>query len=178
MTWRTHIAIGANAIWIAGIAGAIDQSIIVLLPAAIIASLLPDIDASAGPGAKIHYVGGGILGGFRGLFWGKYFHHRGLMHSFFVAALWFIILTIIFFNSYPLLAPIFTLSYLSHPIIDGLNSIVGYLYPFVHKRFALVPRAFYSRVGGPIDTLLLFIGAFGIVLFFAVFYSSGITLRF
>lgn len=166
MTWRTHVAIGANAIWIVGFFGKVDQSILIYLPVAMLASLLPDIDATS---AKIHYVGGGTLGLFKGAFYGKYFHHRGLMHSFFVSALILIILLIIFNNSYPLLPFVFALAYISHPIIDGFNTSVGYLYPFVGKRFALLPRSFRFQVGSPADILLMFLGIAGLLIFFAGF---------
>jgi membrane-bound metal-dependent hydrolase YbcI (DUF457 family) len=166
MTWRTHVAIGTNAIWLAGMFGQANQSMLVYLPVAVIASLLPDIDASS---AKIHYAAGGVLGVFKNSFHGKYFHHRGLMHSLPLTLLFFIILIIIFHSSYPLLPYIFSLSYLSHSIIDGLNTGVGFLYPFVLKRFALVPRSLRSPVGGFADTCLLFVGLAGLLLFFAVY---------
>jgi membrane-bound metal-dependent hydrolase YbcI (DUF457 family) len=169
MTWRTHVAIGANAIWLTGLLGKVDESILVLLPTAIIASLLPDIDATA---AKIHYAAGGALGIFKGAFYGKYFHHRGLMHSFFVAIILFFILVIAFNGSYPLLAPIFFLSYISHSIIDGLNTTVGYFYPFIYKRFALLPRWLRFPVGSPVDILFMFGGIAGLLLFFAAFYTQ------
>src|SRR5947209_4458834 len=139
MTWRTHVAVGTNAIWLAGLFGKADESILVLLPVAVIASLLPDIDAVT---AKIHFIGGGVLGIFRGSFYGKYFHHRGLMHSLFVTLIFFVILWIFFRNSIPLLPYVFALSYFSHSLIDGLNTGVGYLYPFKRKMYSLVPRFF------------------------------------
>ena len=43
MTWRTHIAVGANAIWLMPYFGKLDNSILILLPVAVIASLLPDM---------------------------------------------------------------------------------------------------------------------------------------
>jgi membrane-bound metal-dependent hydrolase YbcI (DUF457 family) len=164
MTWRTHVAIGANAIWLTAFTGRVDQSILILLPVAIVASLLPDIDAQA---AKIHYAGGGVLGIFRDSFYGKYFHHRGLMHSFFVTLLLFIVLFIIFKDTQPLLPFVFAVSYASHPIIDGFNTSVGYLYPFVHIRFALLPKFLRFQVGSGADTLLMFLGIFGLLIFFA-----------
>ncbi|SRR5258708_5946991 len=166
MTWRTHVAVGSNAIWLTGLFGKVDESILILLPVAVIASLLPDIDATA---AKIHFVGGGVLGIFKGSFHGKYFHHRGLMHSLFITIIFFIILWIFFRNSFPFLPYIFSLSYFSHPIIDGLNTGVGYLYPFNHKTYTLVPKFFRSRVGSKIDGLLMFVGLLGILLFFLTF---------
>lgn len=166
MTWRTHIAVGTNAIWLAGLLGQVDQSILILLPAAILASLLPDIDASS---AKIHYAGGGALGIFKNSFHGKYFHHRGIMHSLAAAVFFFIVLWLAFKNSYPLLAPVFTLSYFSHSLIDGLNTGVGYLYPFVNKKFALLPKSLRFRVGSPFDTLLMFAGIAGLLIFFLGF---------
>src|SRR5437868_755006 len=53
MNWRTHIAVGTNAIWLMPYYGKLDNSILILLPVAALASLLPDIDATS---AKIHYA--------------------------------------------------------------------------------------------------------------------------
>jgi membrane-bound metal-dependent hydrolase YbcI (DUF457 family) len=133
MTWRTHVAVGANAIWLMGFFIAPAQDVLIYLPVAVVASLLPDIDAS---GAKIHYAAGGILGIFKGVFYGKYFHHRGLMHSVLASVIFFVLLWAVFQNSYPLLAPIFALSYFSHSVIDGFNTGVGYLYPLFLKVYA------------------------------------------
>lgn len=189
MTWRTHVTIGVNALWLAGLTGKIDSGILVLLGASILGSLLPDIDATAGGGAKIHYVGGGVLGGFQGLFFGKTFHHRGLMHSLFMVACMFLLALVglkIFSLKYDfdtsgslnLLPFVFALSYLSHTIIDGFNTNVGYLYPFSYKRFALLPRVLLTRVGGPMDLLLFFVGIFGLVLFAGLYlqqlYPTGV----
>jgi len=166
MTWRTHVAIGTNAIWLTVLFGRIDQSIVVLLPVAALASLLPDIDAVD---AKIHYAAGGVLGIFKNSFHGKYFHHRGMMHSILVMLIFFAILTIFFYNLYPLLPAVFALSYFSHSFIDGFNTSVGYLYPFNRKRFALLPRSLLTPVGGAADNLLLFLGLFGLLVYFALF---------
>ncbi|MBI3231551.1 MAG: metal-dependent hydrolase, partial [Candidatus Doudnabacteria bacterium] len=144
MTWRTHVAVGTNAIWLAGIFWQVDQTILVYLPTAIIASILPDIDASA---AKIHYLGGGALGILKGSFHGKYFHHRGIMHSLTAVFILYVILRFIFHNSFPALPAIFTVSYLSHCVIDGFNTGVGYFYPFIYKKFALLPKPLLARVG-------------------------------
>jgi len=167
MTWRTHLAVGANALWIAPLIAPIDQSMLVLIPIAIVASLLPDIDASR-TGAKIHYIGGGAFGMFRGLFSGKYFHHRGLMHSFFTTLVLFVLLTIFFGRRLPALPAVFALSYFSHPLIDGFNTTVGYLYPFSRKRFALVPRSLYQKVDGTVDNLLFFLASLTFILFCAL----------
>ena len=163
MTWRTHVAVGMNALWVAPLFGNVAQSILVLLPVALVASLLPDIDASS---AKIHYIGGGVLGIFRGSFYGKYFHHRGLMHSLPITILLFIILLMVFWHSYPALPFVFALSYVSHPVIDGFNTTVGYLYPFLHKRFTFIPNALRTPVGGVVDNMLFFLALFGLLLFF------------
>ena len=172
------MAIGANTIWLAALTPKPEQSILVFLPVALLASLLPDIDAT-GDGAKIHYIGGGILGGFRGLFGGRYFHHRGLMHSLFVSVIFLIILWAVNFfvlqNAYPLLPYVFFCSYLSHPVIDGLNTSVGYLYPFVRRRFALLPRGMLSPVKGFTDNLLFIFGMFGIFFFFLLFALSFLS---
>ena len=151
------MAVGVNALWLAPFFGPIDKSILVLLPAAMLASLLPDIDATA---AKIHFLGGGVLGIFRGAFGGKYFHHRGLMHSLPFAALIFIIIFIFFRVSYPALPYVVFASYFSHSIIDGFNTGVGYLYPFVNRRFALVPKFLRTPVGGAADNAFFFLAMF------------------
>jgi|SRR3989344_273686 len=166
MTWRTHVAIGTNAIWLAGFLGKVDESILVLLPTAVLASILPDIDAVS---AKIHYVGGGVFGIFKNSFHGKYFHHRGLMHSILATVILFVILLILFKNSHPMLPFVFALAYFSHTVIDGFNTKVGYLYPFVYKRFSLLPQPLLFRVGSAADTILMFLGLSGILIFFALF---------
>ncbi len=166
MTWQTHVTIGTNAIWLTAIAGKVDESILIFLPFAALASLLPDIEASS---AKIHYVGGGFLGLFRKSFKSKYFEHRGITHSIFATAVIYFALLIFFGNRLPLLAPIFALSFFSHALLDGLNDGVGYLYPFYLKKFTPVPKMFRSKVKGPLDRLLFVIGAFGILLFFFVY---------
>ena len=171
MTWRTHLAVGVNALWVAPFFRPIDQSILILLPVAMLASLLPDIDATA---AKIHFLGGGIFGIFRGAFYGKYFHHRGLMHSLPVTVLLFIILLVVFHNSVPALAYVFAASYFSHAVIDGFNTGVGYLYPFLYKRFGLIPKFLRTPVDGLLDRTLFLFAAFGILLFFLVFKNQFI----
>jgi membrane-bound metal-dependent hydrolase YbcI (DUF457 family) len=175
MTWKTHLTIGANSIWLLALGNHNDSSILVLLPVAMIASLLPDID-SAGGGAKIHYIGGGILSNFKGMH-GKYFHHRGILHSLFMAAVFTIILLIInlvfLHNAYPLLPAVFFVSYFSHPIIDGFNTGVGYLYPFSRTKFALLPRAMRSPLNGITDNALFVLGSFGLVIFLVLY---GISL--
>lgn len=178
MNWRTHAAVGANAIWLTSLFGQVDQQILVLLPAAIIGGLLPDIDA---PSAKIHYAGGGVLGGFRGLFFGKYFRHRGIMHSILAVFVLSTALFIFSYNTYPLLSFVFGLSYLSHAVIDAFNySGVGFLFPFRLRFYHLLPRMFRSQVNGPVDTILFLIGVFGVALFFllhiTVFFPSNANL--
>ena len=160
------MVVGMNALWLAPLFGPVDKSILVLIPTAALASLLPDIDASA---AKIHFVGGGFLGIFRGIFFGKYFHHRGLTHSLFVTLLLLLIIRFFWGDAYPALPYVFAASYFSHPLVDGLNSGVGYFYPFILKRYALVPKVLRTPVGGVIDNLLFFIAALGIILFFIGF---------
>lgn len=166
MTWRTHVAVGANAIWLSAFALP-DKSILILLPAAMIASLLADLDASA---AKIHFVGGGALGIFHGS--GKhgiFLHHRGIMHSLFATLILFILLLYFFHDSVPLLPYVAALAFFSHPLIDGFNGGVGYLYPFVRKQYAFLPSKIRPRVGGTFDNLLMFAAILGIFLFFLIF---------
>ena len=172
------MAVGVNALWIAPFFGPLDKSILVLLPAAMLASILPDIDATA---AKIHFIGGGVLGIFRGAFGGRYFHHRGIMHSLPVALVILSVMLGIFHSSFPALPYVFATSYFSHSIIDGFNTGVGFLYPFVGRRFALVPKFLRTPVGGAADNLFFFMACLGILLFFLAFKSqffpSSLNLR-
>ncbi len=171
MTWRTHIAVGANALWLTTLGSVPPAVVAALIPLTMIASLLPDID-TAGGGAKIHYIGKGAFGIFRGLFFGKYFHHRGLMHSITAAAVLFIFLTIFFARSYPLIPIIITLAYFSHPLIDGFNSTVGYLYPFNLKRYAWIPKRLYIKVDSRLDNILFFLASASLLLFLWLFAQS------
>lgn len=159
------MAIGANALWIAPLIAPLDNSILILLPLALVASILPDIDA-AGDGAKIHYIGAGAMSLFRGMFFGKYLHHRGLMHSIFIALTIFALLLIFTGTRYPALPYVFAASYISHSIIDGFNyKGVGYFYPFNRRMISLLPKLLRTPVKGPMDNLLFFIGCFGFFLF-------------
>jgi membrane-bound metal-dependent hydrolase YbcI (DUF457 family) len=160
------MAVGGNALWLAGIFGKVDQSLLILIPVALFASILPDIDATA---AKIHFIGGGFLGIFRGVFNGKYFHHRGIMHSIFVSLIFFAAAWIFFKDSLPALPYIFGLSYFSHLLIDGFNTKVGYFYPFSLRRFALLPKPLLFRVKSAPDFMLMFAGILGLILFFFIF---------
>ena len=169
MTWRTHAVVGANSLWLLFLSGKIDApAILIYLPVALFASILPDIDANA---AKIHYVAGGAFGIFKGLFSGRYFHHRGIMHSIFIAVLFSFIIWIFFRQSFPALPYIFGASYLSHALIDGFNTKVGFFYPFTTKRFALLPRPLLSPVKGAADKLLFVGAALSLLLFFYFFKS-------
>jgi membrane-bound metal-dependent hydrolase YbcI (DUF457 family) len=109
-----------------------------------------------------------FFGMFRGLFFGKYFHHRGLMHSVTITLLFFVILTIFFARTNTALPIVFALAYISHPIIDGFNTAVGYLYPFNRKRFALLPQSLRTPVGGHADNLLFFTASLLFILFCAL----------
>ena len=166
MNWRTHAVVGANALWVLPLVHqSLDASILFLLPSAVVGALLPDIDAH-GSGAKVHYVAGGVLGAFRGLFFGKLLGHRGLFHSLSMALVLFLIAWSFTHEQYPSAALVFAIGYITHIIIDGFNTGVGYLFPFWLKRFALVPRFFLTPVGGTADTFLFILGLFGIALFF------------
>ena len=162
MSGYTHAAIGANAVWLAALTGVVDERVVVLVAAGALAGLLPDIDATS---AKIHFLFGGVLSPFRGRHSGV-FQHRGIFHSIFAVAVVFA-LSFIFLRQYnPLLPFVLALGYASHPFIDGLNTGVGYLFPFNLKRYALVPRSLQTRVGGPVDQLLFFLAIVGLLMFF------------
>ena len=169
MTWRTHIVIGVNTLWIVPLVGKIDNSIITLIPVAALASLLPDVDAVY---AKIHYIGGGLLQFTQGKFSGKYFSHRGLMHSFFIALVFALILAFFFAKSIPWLPVVFFLAYMSHGVVDGFNRPVGLLYPVYMKKFALLPRALWTPVNGFTDNIIFILGSFSFLLLCWVIYNS------
>ena len=175
MTWKTHVMVGSNSVWLLVPFGKIDNTILLYLPLAAFASLLPDIDATS---ARIHYIGHGVLGIFRGAFQGKYFHHRGIMHSLFITVVLGAIIALFTNNTIYNLAPlIFISGYFSHIFIDGFNTSVGYLYPVITKRFALLPRPLLTPVKGTADNLLFILGALGLVLFLFLFRNDLTTIN-
>ncbi len=165
------MAVGANAIWLAGFAGKLDASILLLLFVACGMSLLPDIDI-AGSGAKVHYVGGGVLGVFRGVFHGVYFGHRGLMHSVLAAVIVFVVCWLFTHSLFPVLPFVAALAYFSHSLIDGFNDSVGYFYPFVLRKVSLLPKFLRVKVGGPVDVGLMYVALLCLALFFLVHAQS------
>ena len=174
MTWRTHIVVGMNALWLVPLTGTtVDLSLLPLVPLAAFASLLPDIDAVA---AKIHYIGGGVLLFTQRKFKGTYFHHRAIMHSFFVALILAFILAFFFAKIIPLLPVIFFVAFMSHGVVDGLNAPVGLLYPVYMKKFALLPRSLRTPVNGLADNLIFIIGSFSLLLLFWLIYQ-GIAIK-
>lgn len=168
MTGQTHAVVGANAVWIAVLTGTVDQSTIPLALVGVVAGLLPDLDASA---AKIHFIGGGLLGTFRGIM-----NHRGFMHSLLVLGI-LSAMSFVFLRQYhPLIPYAFALGYLSHLIIDGFNFAgVPYLLPFKAK-FHLVPKFLRTPAKGIIDQLLFVSGLLGIVMFFLNYYNTSIPM--
>jgi membrane-bound metal-dependent hydrolase YbcI (DUF457 family) len=169
MTWRTHLVVGANSIWLLGVFNHLNSAL-VIVPLAMLASILPDLDAS---GAKIHSIGGGALSGFKGVF-----HHRGIMHSLFFSLVFFIILfavnVLVLDNSLPLLPYAVALSYVSHPIIDGFNKAgVGFLYPFNKTKFSLIPSFLRTPIKGFADNLFFVLGSFGILLFYFIYINPS-----
>ena len=165
MHYLTHATVGANVIWLSLLADTIDERIIILGAAGAIAALLPDIDATA---AKIHFLGGGVLGVFRGGF-----IHRGFFHSL-LAGVAVFILSFIFLRHYqPLLPLAIALGYISHPFIDGLNyGGVQYFFPY-RKKFHILPKFLRTPVEGLTDRLLLVISV-GLLLvwFFKIFLAT------
>lgn len=170
MTWRTHIVIGINSLWLVPLTGTtVDLSLLPLVPVAAFASLLPDIDAVA---AKIHYIGNGALLFTQRKFKGKYFHHRALMHSFFIALILTFILAFFFAKVIPLLPVIFFIAFMSHGIVDGFNAPVGLLYPVYMKKFALLPKSLRTPVNGFVDNLIFILGSFSLLLLFWLIHNS------
>ncbi len=165
MTGQTHAVVGANAAWIAALAGAADPSIAPLILVGAIAGLLPDLDAGA---AKIHFIGGGLLSSFRGTM-----KHRGFMHSFLCTGVITWVSFLFLSKFHPLLPVVIGFAYISHLIIDGLNfSGVPYLYPW-SKNICLVPKFLRTPVKGFIDQLLFIFGIFGIIILLLQYASKA-----
>jgi membrane-bound metal-dependent hydrolase YbcI (DUF457 family) len=161
MTWHTHAVVGANVVWLAALFPNISSNYLIVAGAlGGISALLPDIDAQS---AKIHYVGKGILGMFRGVF-----EHRGFFHSLFAIGLVGGISSILSFYLHFdwSIALACTLGYASHPVIDGLTvGGVRYLYPHV-KKFRLLPKAWCTKTKGTGDITLLFLASISLAIFF------------
>lgn len=157
MTWKTHALVGANAAWIVALYPAAAPNIFLLLAAGALGGLLPDIDAGT---AKIHFVGGGTLGFFRGIF-----QHRGFFHSL-PATLIVFVLAYSFLSVYdPFLPWVLALGYVSHCVIDAWNySGVQFLFPW-RVKFHLLPHLLRSPVKGFTDQLLFVVGCAGLVIF-------------
>lgn len=167
MTWQSHAVVGANAVWLLAAFGAVDRYAPVYVAIAAFGALLPDIDAGGSQskgkfGAKIHYLGKGVLKPFIGVF-----RHRGFFHS-------FVFITLLFAMSIPLafflgtFTPLMlTTGYASHLLIDQWNGGMQFFYPW-KKDVSIVPRAWRFRVGSAGDWAFLFLGAAGLLLFFFV----------
>lgn len=150
MKWYTHAAVGANTAWLSVIFGSANESTLLLVVAGSFAALIPDIDATS---AKIHYLAGGVLGVFKDKRSGI-FQHRGIWHSIFATLVVFVLSFVFLRDINEWLPLVIALAYFSHPLIDALNTSVGFLFPFYNKRINIVPRILRSNVGGPVDTAL------------------------
>lgn len=156
MSGHTHAILGANAAWLAVLAG-VDSSLVLFLAVGAVAGLLPDIDAQA---AKIHFIAGGIFGVFRGVF-----KHRGFIHSLLFTAILFLVAHIALRQYHPILPVVIGVGYLSHLLVDGFNKKgVPYLMPFSKKRLHLVPKILRTPVGGLLDQLLFIGGVTGVAI--------------
>jgi membrane-bound metal-dependent hydrolase YbcI (DUF457 family) len=157
MTGKTHAIIGANAAWLALLQNVPPTHLVLFLIAGTIAGLLPDIDAQS---AKIHHIGGGVLGIFGGAF-----AHRGFFHSLLATVILFAV-SFWFLKDFDVLLPfVITLGYASHLLIDGLNfKATRYLFP-LRREDHLVPKWLASPVGGVTDQLLFVFGGLGLLLF-------------
>ena len=157
MTGKTHAIIGANAAWLALLGDVPPTHLILFLIAGTIAGLLPDIDAQS---AKIHHIGGGVLGIFGGAF-----QHRGFFHSV-LATIIVLAVSFWFLKDFDVLLPfVITLGYASHLLIDGCNfKATRYLFP-LRREDHLVPKWLASPVGGATDQLLFVFGGLGLLFF-------------
>ena len=166
MTWQTHALVGANVAWLAALLPSTSASLAIVGALGRVAALLPDIDAQS---AKIHYIGKGILGIFRGLF-----EHRGFFHSFLAVGIVGVISSSIawYFDFEWSLPLAVTLGYASHLLIDGFTiGGVRYLFPRT-KKFRLLPKAICTTTKGNGDIALLIFAALGLVIFFWLHYQD------
>lgn len=150
MTWQTHAMVGANAAWIPVVLGVADERLLLVAGAGAFAALLPDIDA---PYAKIHTIGKRSFSSFRNVF-----RHRHFFHSFLAVGLVYLIVWAFFHDTIPVLALVCAAGYLSHLLIDGFNKTgVRLFFPF-RIMVSFLPKSLRTRVGGPVDQLLFFVG--------------------
>ena len=163
MNWRTHALVGANAVWIASAVYPVTPAFAWLIAVGAFAGLAPDIDAVQ---AKIHYLGGGFLGIFKGAF-----KHRAFFHSILCAAIVYALVWFFLRQYHPALPLVAAAGYASHPLIDGFNIPgVEYLFP-VRVRYHLLPKSLRTPVGGFVDQLLLVLACFGL-LYFVLSYAT------
>ena len=165
MMWQTHAIVGANAAWIA-VVFSDTQAVLLLLIAGAFGGLLPDIDASA---AKVHFLGRGIFGIFRGVF-----QHRGFFHSLLAISILFIVSVVFLTEYHPLLPFALTIGYLSHPIIDSFNHRGVLLFFPLQWDIHLLPHALRTQVKGKGDYLYFILGFAGVMILLFQLYSHGV----
>ncbi len=163
MTGKTHIVVGANTAWIAVAFLPLDLWFIVLPLVGGVAALLPDLDNRH---ATIHQLTRGLL---RLLLIDR-LRHRSLFHSLLIVPP--VIFASTFLFSVHVMAPlVFTLGYISHPLIDGFNPQgCEYLYPS-KKNYRFLPRFLCVDTGGWVDHALFGLGLVG-TLFFLLTYAG------
>jgi inner membrane protein len=148
MMSKTHFAFGLLVgLFFADILGIEDKLLFVSI--CVLASLLPDIDL---PMSK---VGSKV----RPLSWllNLFFGHRGLIHTIFIP---FIIWWILSHYGWNLIAAAFFLGYMSHLIIDMLNTKgICFFYPLSKVRVNG-----FVKAGGLLEWVLFLAIIFGIVL--------------
>ena len=161
MSGQTHAMVAANAIWLTMFSLYPSENFLILLFAAALGGLLPDIDASD---AKIHQKTYGITKPI-----GMFFKHRGFLHSWWAIA-------IVMLLSYLFLSPIderlpviIGVAYASHLFLDAMNkSGIPFLFPYM-KRIRVLPRFITPKVGGMIDWLLFYFASLALILYIVVY---------
>ncbi len=157
MSGRTHAMVGANAVWIAALFVPVDRAFPILIAVGAFAGLLPDIDAVS---AKIHFLGGGVLGAFRNIF-----KHRGFFHSLLAVAGLFLFAAFFLSGYHPALPVVLATGYASHLFIDGFNKKrTRYFFP-LKKSYRFLHEELCSPIGGSLDQLFFILGAAGIFFF-------------
>ncbi|MFZ6036465.1 MAG: metal-dependent hydrolase [Patescibacteria group bacterium] len=167
----THAAVGANAVWIPVALGWVVAPWWVAVAAFV--ALIPDLDASEStiknlsigsrhmrvkPLAPVALVTGMVFG------------HRGFLHSAVILVAVSIVIAVLLPTN-TVAWMVVLLAYLSHLLLDALTkSGIGLLWP-LQLRIGLLPRMLRVRTGGLLDTVLLLLGAAGVVIFLYSFAS-------
>lgn len=164
MTGKTHAVIGANTLWL--IQPMLGQTIQpLLIPLAMLAALLPDLDASESTIKHLHIKIAGVKVEpfyLPAVIFSKLFRHRGWLHSA-VAILVVGGLSFALLSRYDILYPlVITFGYTSHILSDALTISGVHFFLPMKTELHLLPKPLRIKTGGLLDTLFFIGGVLGI----------------